>query len=121
MNQRETLRKRVYSYFEKNRDHGKKFSADHFISEGIPRSTVYDILHRCASGESVLDRKSTGRPPKIFIKKFKSSLKRLTNNKSGVSQRKLANRFKCSKTLIFKALKSMSISCWKKTDYPRPN
>ena len=111
MNNRETLRKRVYFYYEKNRSHGKKFTVDHFLSEGVSKSTIYDILRRCDSGGSVLDRKSSGLPPKIFTKKAKSSLKRLVNNKSGISQRKLASRFKCSQTLILKALRSMSISC----------
>ena len=85
MNNRETLRKRVYFYYEKNRSHGKKFTVDHFLSEGVSKSTIYDILRRCDSGGSVLERKSSGLPPKIFTKKAKSSLKRLVNNKSGIS------------------------------------
>ena len=54
----------------------------------------------------------------MFTNQAKSILKRLVNNKSGVSQRKLARRFNCSQTLITRALKSMSIGCWKKQTIP---
>ena len=118
MNQQETLRKRVYSYYEKKKDLGKKITVDHFVSEGVSKSTIYDILRRCDSGRSVLERKRSGRPPKIFTKRAKTALKRLANNKSGISQRKLASRFKCAQSLVNKALKTLSISCWKKQTIP---
>jgi transposase len=108
----------VYSYYEKNHDKGKKFTADHFISEGVSKSTIYDIMKRFESGASVYDKKSSGRPPKIFTKRAKAKLKRLTNNKSGISQRKLASRFKCSQKLVLLALRDMSIYRWKKKKIP---
>ena len=118
MNQAETLRSRVYSYYGKNRDLGKKVTVAHFVSEGVSKSTIYDILSRCDSGESVLDRKRSGRPSKIFTPRAKSTLKRLVNHKAGHSQRKLASRFKCSQKLVYNVLKAMSISCWKKQTIP---
>ncbi len=111
MNKREALRSRVYLYYDKNRALGKKMIVDHFVNEGSSKSTIYDILRRFDSGGSVLDKKSSGRPPKIFTNQAKSILKCLFNNKSGVSQRKLARRFNCSQTLVARALESMSIGC----------
>jgi hypothetical protein len=55
----------------------KKFTVNQFVSVGVSKSTIYDILRSCDSGVSVLDRKSSGRPPKIFTKKAIASLKRL--------------------------------------------
>ena len=111
MNYRECFRNRVYSFFEKNKHQGKKFTIEHFISEGKPKSTIYDILKRYESGKSVMDKKSSGRPARIFTKRATSTLKRLTNNKSGISQRKLAKRFECSLSYINKKLGSLSIKC----------
>ena len=118
MNNREAFRNRVYSFFEKNKHKGKKFTVDHFISEGRPKSTIYDILNRNESGKSAMDKKSSGRPAIIFTKRATSTLKRLTNNKSGISQRKLAKRFECSLSYINKKLDSLSINCWKKQTIP---
>ena len=118
MNKRETLRNRVYSFFEKNKIKGKRFTVDHFCNEGESKSTIYDIIKRFESGKSAMDKKSSGRPLKIFTKRAKSTLKRLTNNKCGISQRKLARRFKCSQSSINKQLKQLSIRCWKKQRIP---
>lgn len=118
MNNKEGFRKRVYSFFEKNKKKGKKFTVDHFVSEGESKSTIYDIINRHKSGKSVMDKKRPGRPARIFIKRATSTLKRLTNNKTGISQRKLAKRFDCSLSYINKKLESLSIKCWKKQTIP---
>ena len=118
MNQRETLRNRVYCFYEKNKIKSKKFTVDHFLSEGIAKSTLYETLNRYESGKGAKDEKISGRPAKIFTNKGISKLKRLTNNKSGISQRKLARHFKCTATYINKQLKKLSISCHKKKNIP---
>jgi len=41
-----TLRLRVYNYYSKNIDSGKLYTVHHFKDEGIPKSTIYDILKR---------------------------------------------------------------------------
>ena len=48
-NNREILR---YSYHEKYKHLGKKFTIDHFISEGEKRTTIYDIINRVESGKN---------------------------------------------------------------------
>ncbi|RMZ92758.1 tripeptidyl-peptidase 2 [Brachionus plicatilis] len=42
----ETLRIRVFAFFNENRSLGKIFTVRHFMAEKIPRSTVYRILKR---------------------------------------------------------------------------
>ena len=44
MNNRETLQKRVYFRKKKNRPHGKKLTINHFLIEGVSKSTFNDIL-----------------------------------------------------------------------------
>ena len=55
MNNRETLQKRLYLRKRKNRPHRKKLTFNHFLIEGVSKSTIYDILKRCDSGGSVLN------------------------------------------------------------------
>lgn len=42
----ETLRNRVYEFFEENKSLGKMFTVRHFMAENVPKSTVYSILKR---------------------------------------------------------------------------
>ena len=65
-NKRETLGIRLYSYYEKYKHLGKKFSIDHFISEGEKRITIYDIINRFESGKNPKLQSGDGRPTKIY-------------------------------------------------------
>ena len=76
---------------------GKKFTIEHFIGEGEKRTTIYDIINRFESGKNPKLQSGDGRPTKIFNKQAKK-IKRLVNNKDGVSQIKLA-----SHTFIYKS------------------
>ena len=67
-NNRETLGIRLYSYYEKYKHLGKKFSIDHFISEGEKRTTIYDIINRFESGKNAKHQSGGGRQEEIFNK-----------------------------------------------------
>ena len=95
MTKHSDLRKRVYSYMEKHKDKTKKFIADHFISENVSKSTIYNIIKRREKGFDYIRRVGSGRPAKIFNKGGLLRLKRLTDHKDGISQNKLAAMFKC--------------------------
>ena len=90
---RETLRIRLYSYYEKYKYVRKRFTIDHFISEGEKRTTIYDIINRFESGKNEKHQSGGGWTAKNFNKQTKKKLKRLVNNKDDVSQRKHAGRF----------------------------
>ena len=100
-NNGETLRIRLYSYYEKYKHFAKKFTIDHFISEGVKRTTIYDMINRFESGKNAKHQSGGGRPAKIFNKQIKKKLKRLVNNKDGVSQRKLAGCYQCTQSYVF--------------------
>ena len=53
---------------------GKKFTIDHFISEGEKRTTIYDITNRFESGKNAKHQSGVGRSAKIFNKQAKKSL-----------------------------------------------
>ena len=76
-NNRDTLGIRIYSYYEKYKNLGKKFTIDHFISEGEKQTTIYDIINRFESGKNAKHHSGGGRLAKIFNKQTKKKLKRL--------------------------------------------
>ena len=82
---------------------------DHYISEEEKRTTIYDIINRFESGKNAIRQSGGGRNrPK--------KLKRLVNNKDGVSQRILAVHFQCTHSYINRVIKSMrDIKIYKNT------
>ena len=80
----------------------------------MKRTTIYDIINRFESGKNAKHQSGGGRPAKIFNKQAKKKLKRLVNNKDGVSQRKLAGCFQCTQSYVNRVIKSMGIQKYKK-------
>ena len=89
------LRKRVYQFFKKHSDKSKTFTVDHFKNEGIPKSTIYDIIKRAENGISSERKPGSGKKPNIMTKSGLSKLSRLFDHKCGISQRKRAKIMKC--------------------------
>ena len=116
-NNRETLRIRLYSYYEKYKHLGKIFTIDHFISEGEKRTTIYDIINRWVWKER---NTPIRRWPasKNFQQTGQKKLKRLVNNIDGVSQRKLAGCFKRTQSCVNRVIKSIGIQKYKKQKIP---
>lgn len=110
----ELLRKRVVQFFKKFENRGKTFTVHHFNAEGVSRSAVYRILNRKSS-----ERKpGSGRKAVIKTKRMVNSLRQQFTNKSGVSTRKAATKFKCSHAYISKVLKQIGINARKKKRCP---
>ena len=83
--ERETLRKRVKILIPQME---KSKIVNHFQKESYPRRTFYNTINRFHNGESIEDKKQTGRPTS-WTSSRKNQLKRLTNNHKGISQRRL--------------------------------
>ena len=67
----------MYFYYEKYKKIGKKFTIEHFISEGESKSTIYDIINRYESGKPSNHQQGGDRTPNIFNQKVTKELKRL--------------------------------------------
>ena len=105
-NNTDYLRDRVYFYYEKYKKIRKKFTLDHFISEGS-KSTINVIINRSEYEKPSKHQQGGGRPAKIFNQKAKKELKRLVNNKDGVSKRKLVCCFQCTQQYVSKVIKDI--------------
>ena len=66
-NNREILRIRFYSYYEKYKKLRNKFTSDHFISEGEKQTTIYDIINRFESGKNAKHQSGGSRPDMEWI------------------------------------------------------
>ena len=89
-----------------------------FKKKVTPQRTIYNTINRLHSGESIKDKKQTGRPT-TWATTRKNKLKRLTNNRKGVSQRQLGRKFNVSHMTICRQLSKMNISCFKREKTPK--
>ena len=91
---------------------------NHFQNEGYPRRTIYNAINRMQFGEIINDKKKTGRPASWTLAR-KNQLKRLANNRKGVSQRRLGRKLGVSHVTICRQLSKMNISCYKQEKMPK--
>ena len=102
-NNKKTLIIRLYSYFEKYKHLRKKFTIEHFISEGEKRTTIYDIINRLESGKNAKHQSGGGWLAEVFNKQAKKSLRdNQVNQDNHVNQ----------------VIKSMGIQKYKKQKIP---
>ena len=79
--EREALQKRVKILIPQTE---KSEIANHFQKEGYPRRTIYNTINHFHNEESIEDKIKTGRPT-FWTSTRKNQLKRLTNNRKGIS------------------------------------
>jgi transposase len=117
VNEREALRKRVQNAISQMK---KSEIVKHFVAEGIARSTIYDTIKRVESSLPLKDRKKTGRPSS-WTGARRTKLKRLVNNRTGVSQRRLGRKFSVHHTTIGRELAKVGICYRKREKTPKYN
>ena len=100
--EREVLRKNV-----KNINMIPQFKkseiVNHFKKEGYKERTIYNTIEGMEEEESLKDNLRTGRPPVLDTHQRKR-LKRLVNNRTEVSQRRLGQTFHVNQITIGRAL-----------------
>ena len=69
-------------------------------------------------GGTINDKKKTARPTS-WIPARKNQLKRLANNRKGVSQRRLGHKLGVSRMTMCRQLSKMNISCYKREKTPK--
>ncbi|KAL4473425.1 hypothetical protein ABPG72_012104 [Tetrahymena utriculariae] len=108
------------SFFLKNKNKGKPFMKRRFKEFGAPKRSLNRWLKMLYEGKSLSRKVGSGRIPKIATKETIKKLNKYFNHKSGVSQRKFANKVGCSQSYVNRLLKKKTnISCYKKTKQPK--
>jgi transposase len=104
--EREFFRKLLDQFIVKNPHFKRCQVVDHFVNEGIARQTVYNAKNRRENGQSILEDTRPGRPSS-WTSSMKAKLKRLVNNRKGVSQRKLGKKFNKHHTTIGRQIQKL--------------
>ena len=85
----------------------------------MKRKTIYNIIRNVESGKSLKQNPGQGRPAvKMTIKKVKELVKRV-NGRAGISQQKLAQKYKISHQWVSAVLKRNGIQYYKRTPKPK--
>lgn len=115
----DALRSRVYKFYSENIEAGKPYTLRHFMAEGVPRTTIYDILRRFDTNLPASRKAGSGRPPTIMTRRNLATLRRLFDHKDGISQRQAAKRFQCDHRTIGRALQKLTVQARKKKRIPQ--
>ena len=111
---RENLQKRVKILIPQMK---KSEIVKHFEKEGIARRTIYNTINRMQNEESTKDKKTSR--PTSWTAARKRKLKRLVNNRKGVSQRGLGKKFGLDQSVISRKIAEMGISNYKREKTPK--
>jgi len=103
-NEREALARRVGNFYYDSSNNSVKTTVNYFVKQHIPRNTIYFILKKHLKYEIKKDRSRSGRPVKSSNKNFKD-LFRSINNRCGLSQCKIARRFRAHQSTISRNLR----------------
>ena len=108
------LATRIVRHYVNIADRQKKITVNHFLQERIPRPTIYWIIKKFEESDVIGGKPRSGRPDKL-LKQQLTRLKRLTDQKTGISLRKIAPKFDVDISTISRDLKAMGITYRKKT------
>ena len=82
-----------------------KITACHFVKQGIPRQTICDVSKRDDERRTTKFLPKSGRPSRLSNKDVQALVKSV-NNKTGISQRRIARRFEVHQLTISRTLKN---------------
>ena len=103
------LAKRIVQHYVNIADRQKKMTVNRFLQERIPRPTIYWIIKKFEEPAVIGDKPRSARPDKLS-KQQSTRLKRLTDQKTGISLHKIAPKFDVDISAISRHLKAMGIT-----------
>ena len=116
--EREYLAKRIVQHYANIAKHEKKITINHFLQEQIPRSTIYRIIKKYEEFGTTDEKPRAGHPKKLSTQQL-TRLKRLTDQKTGISLRQIAPKFNVNISTISRQLKAMGITYRKRKRAPK--
>ena len=112
------VRELIHDFIKRNPDRPKSFIVNHFFLMGVAKSTIYDVVKRVEEGKP-MEHTGPGKAVTKMTEEKKRKVIRAVKNKVGVSQRLLARRFGCSRSLIQKVLKEADITYKRRQKAPK--
>ncbi|CAF3563035.1 unnamed protein product [Rotaria socialis] len=115
---KEQLVKRIVQHYRMVAKKKKNITVNHFLAENIPRQTIYRIIWKYDTCDTIGDKLRSGRPRKISTGQ-RTRLKRLVNHQTGISLRRITQKFHVHRRTIQRELIDMGIHYRKKKRAPR--
>ena len=109
MSKQLSLKSRVYAFYDLHKEKGKAFIWKHFKIEGAARSTINRLIKHAEQGKSITRKKGGGPKSEYNTSTNRTKLKRMFDNKKGVSLRKASKKLKCSHQTISRYLNTYFI------------
>ena len=106
--EREALSQRICNFYHDSSNKSVKTTVNYFIKQGIPRRTIYYVLNKYLKYGTAKDQPRCGHPLKLTGRMLKDMVKSV-NNRSGVSQRKLARRFHVHQSTVSRNLRTRTL------------
>lgn len=115
---KKALRSAIFQFYQIHKTKGKKYIVDHFKDHGYTKCHIYKLIKTFEStGTDQMKNSKTGRKRKLS-KSDAKKLKKAVNNKTGVSQRKLARKFKVCQKTVSNEIKNQDVSYLKRKRAP---
>ena len=119
--EREALEQRICNFYYDSAKKSVKTTVNYFKKQNVPQSTIYYVLKKYLQYETTKDLSRSSRPLKLSKKNLNNIVKSL-NNRCGLSQRKIARRFKMHYSTISRNLqRRTSIVRRKRRKAPKMN
>ena len=114
---RKELRESIATFYQLHHTKGKAFTYNQF-KKSLPRPTIYRIFAQIDETGDIARKKGSGRP-EVLSQSEKTKLKKMVNNKTGVSQRKLGRTFQVDHKTISNHIKRLGIKVRKRKRAPK--
>ena len=89
---KKSLKTAVFEFYQLNNEKGKVYTWKHFKKGGVHKTTLYRWLEKIDKTGSVKRKPGSGTgKSNVVSKAVQRKLKKMVNNKTGVSQRKIGN------------------------------
>ena len=99
LEEREAQSQRICSFYYDSAKKSAKTMVNYFKKQDVPQSTIYYVLKKYLQYGTTKDLSRSGRPLKLSEKNLNNIVKSV-NNRCGLSQRKIARRFKAHYSTI---------------------
>ena len=113
-----SLKQSIAHFYGLHQNLGKSYTYHHFKECGMSKRTIYRLLEAFDQNGEVKRRPGSGRRHSLSTED-QDELVNLTNDRSGVSQRKLAHKFKVSQKTICNTLKQHGVLYRKRIRAPK--
>ena len=108
----------IVEFYKLHHDKGKLYTYSHWKNSSVSRKTIYRIMSRFDEDGTIERKKGSGRPSNIS-KADERKIKKMLNNKTGMSQRKIANNLGVGVATVNRNIKKQGIKYRKRKRVPK--